>query len=95
MTLEGPFQLPVKSLHQPVGLGVVGSCSEAFGAKYLHEVTPESRLKLAAPVSGDCSRGPKLATHPCKNVRATVSAVMFGRGNASGQRVNLSMTVRR
>ena len=38
---------------------------------------------------------PNLAIHPCKKVQATVSALMSGRGKASGQRVNLSMTVRR
>ena len=35
---------------------------------------------------------PNLAIHPCKKARVTVSALT---GKASGQRVNLSTTVRR
>ncbi len=56
MTLEGTFQLTVKSLYQTVGLGVVGSSSEAFVAEHHHEVTPEFGLELAAPIRGDCGR---------------------------------------
>jgi len=36
-----------------------------------------------------------LDTQPCRNVHATVSAQMSGSGKASGQQVNLSMTVKR
>ena len=38
---------------------------------------------------------PKRAIHPFTNASATVSAVMWGMGIASGQRVNRSIQVRR
>ena len=87
MCFEGPFQLPMKTLDDAVGDRMVRRCLQ-----------PKMCRSLAQSLDSNlCPRSvvgtPNRAIHPKANVWATVSAVISGIGNASGQRVNRSIHV--
>lgn len=83
---EGLFQAPVKTLHQPVGLGVVGRGSVAARSEEDEVVTPCQGLKLRILVG---------ATQSERKWDAVPSAVMSGIRIVAPKRVTLSTKVRR